>query len=165
MRGETGEFGWLAGWGLGVRGASGERGAPALPELSCGTRPFPSTGPLPWHLLAQPLKQQRAESRQSKSLTPTLQQSDSCPLHWSRGGREARTGQEDSTAPATLRGEDCALVWDWETTSKGAFAATTGACWVGGSCLGALQHTARVPVVGFIQGMRLPLFLLSAGES
>ena len=49
--------------------------------------------PLPWHTLAQPSKQQRALSRQSRSLTPTLQQLDSLPAQAEMGGRGPREGQ------------------------------------------------------------------------
>ena len=49
--------------------------------------------PLPRHTLAQPSKQQRALSRQSRSLTPTLQQLDSLPAQAEMGGRGPRAGQ------------------------------------------------------------------------
>ena len=52
-----------------------------------------SLSPLPRHTLAQPSKQQRALSRQSRSLTPTLQQLDSLPAQAEMGGRGPREGQ------------------------------------------------------------------------
>ena len=72
--------------------------------------------PLPRHTLAQPSKQQRALSRQSRSLTPTLQQLDSLPAQAEMGGRGPRAGQleeeeEEEGEEIMVSGDkDCLLI-------------------------------------------------------
>ena len=74
-----------------------------------------SLSPLPKHTLAQPSKQQRALSRQSRSLTPTLQQLDLRPAHTEMGGSGPRAGQlegeeEGEEELEVEEGKDCLLL-------------------------------------------------------
>ena len=72
-----------------------------------------SLSPLPRHTLAQPSKQQRALSRQSRSLTPTLQQLDWRPAHAEMGGSGPRAGQlegEEAEEEEGEEGKDCLLL-------------------------------------------------------
>ena len=82
------------------------------------------------HTLAQPSKQQRALSRQSRSLTPTLQQLDWRPAQADRGGRGPGAGHlgAEAAAGAAAAGTAAGTAAEAEAGTAAAEELGPGAC-------------------------------------